>query len=239
MITLFGTCRIDGVHYNNNINNQVNYPHSTKEIIQQIHFLSGALTIPHPYSILCFRSGILQKTDIVLTTELQDAFKTSKLFVVEICSMKKYMSDGFYLHHLAVDKRFASYNYNYNNNNNDDYGCSTNSTNSITFECKTQTAQEIEDDILQIIKLIANRKLIVVTHYNSKRNDEFMDARNNLIVLLSDICNKYSIPIIKPSEVLKEFSQDQVMNDDLGHYTPLGFQKFSEYINNYIVNYVA
>ena len=37
-ITLFGTCRINNINYNNNLNNLLNYSHSTKEVIQFIKF---------------------------------------------------------------------------------------------------------------------------------------------------------------------------------------------------------
>jgi len=219
-ITLFGTCRINGVHKNNNINNQVNYPHSTKEIIQEIYFLTGAITIPHPYNVFCFRSGILQNSNILLTTELQEAFSRSTLCIIEICSMKKYMCDGFYLHHLAVDKRFQSYN------NTHDFLKS--------FECTMQNAQEIEDDILHIKKLIGNKKLIIVSHYNAKLNEEYIEARNKLIKILSEICSKQNILLIKPSEVLINYTQNEVMTDDLGHYTPFGHKVFSDFMNSYI-----
>ena len=38
-ITLFGTCRLNKIKNHNNLNNLVNYTHSTKEVIQLINFL--------------------------------------------------------------------------------------------------------------------------------------------------------------------------------------------------------
>lgn len=47
-ITLFGTCRLNKTYNHNNLNNLVNYCHSTKEVIQFIQFLKGELIIPPP-----------------------------------------------------------------------------------------------------------------------------------------------------------------------------------------------
>jgi hypothetical protein len=63
-ITLFGTCRIDNINYNNNLNNLLNYSHSTKEVIQFIKFLKGELNFPEPYNKLCFRTAICDNTFI-------------------------------------------------------------------------------------------------------------------------------------------------------------------------------
>ena len=57
-ITLFGTCRLNKIYNHNNLNNLINYSHSTKEVIQFIKFLKGELSIPKPYNKLCFRTGI-------------------------------------------------------------------------------------------------------------------------------------------------------------------------------------
>ena len=53
-ITLFGTCRINYISNQNNLNNLTTYPHSTKEVMQLIKFLKGELIIPVPYNKLCF-----------------------------------------------------------------------------------------------------------------------------------------------------------------------------------------
>ncbi len=35
-------------------------------------------------------------------------------------------------------------------------------------------------------------------------------------------------------EVLADYTQEEVITNDLGHYTGLGISKFSEYIDNYL-----
>ncbi len=47
--------------------------------------------------------------------------------------------------------------------------------------------KEIEADILEIQKLLYPRKNIIVSHYNSKQNGEFINTKNHLINLLNYI----------------------------------------------------
>ena len=223
-ITIFGTCRIKDINNNNNLHELINYTHSTKEAIQQIKFLLGEKSFPPPFDKLCFRTSITEKKSIVYEPIFNKLFNESTVCIIEICSNKKYIYDDYYLHHLFVDKRFAGYN---------------SLTPQLIFEnykCIKQTNAEIENDLLEIKKLLEPRKMIVVTHYNSKMNGDYIESRNNLIILLTEICEKYNIAIIKPSEVLKEYQQEEVMSSDLGHYTSFGSSKMTEYINNYLTS---
>ena len=221
-ITIFGTCRINGIKNNNNLNNLINYTHSTKEVLQQIKFLLGEKIFPSPFDKLCFRTGIIDNKPIIYDSEFNKLFSESTVCVIEICSDKKYMYDNFFLHHLCVDKRFPNYNIN------------TPKPILDNFKCIKQTCDEIESDILEIKKLVEPRKILIVTHYNSKLNGQYIEQRDNLITLLYNICKKYNISIIKPSDVLKDYTQEEVMTNDLGHYTSFGSSKFNEYINNYL-----
>jgi hypothetical protein len=221
-VTLFGTCRIDRIKNNNNLNNRINYTHSTKEVLQQIRFLRGERQFPSPFDNLCFRTGIVNNVPITYDSEFNELFNNSTVCVIEICSDKKYIYDDFYLHHLCVDKRFADYNLNTPQEILDN------------FKCVKQTYTEIENDILEIIELLGKKKVILVTHYNSKINEKYIESRNNLITSLADICEKHNITMINPTEVLKEYSQEQVITEDLGHYTEFGITKFTEYMNNFL-----
>ena len=55
-----------------------------------------------------------------------------------------------------------------------------------------------------------------------------------MINLLDCICKKYDIPFINPTIVLSNYTQEQVMTNDLGHYTNIGINEFSNYINNFL-----
>jgi len=82
--------------------------------------------------------------------------------------------------------------------------------------------------------MIFPKKMIIVSHYNSKQSGKYLTSRNNLINLLDFICKKHSIPFIDPTIVLSKYNQEEVMTDYLGHFTQFGIDKFSNYINDYI-----
>jgi hypothetical protein len=221
-ITIFGTCRFNNISNNNNLNNIINYSHSTKEVIQFINFLKGELSIPNPYNKLCFRTAICNNKFIDYNDTYNKLFIDTDIFIIEICSNKKYIHNDFYLHHLCVDKRFSDYN--------------KNTPHEIlnNFIIEKQNDEEIENDILEIQKLLYPKKIIIVSHYNSKQNGEYINSRNHLINLLDCICKKNDIPFINPTIVLSNYTQEQVMTNDLGHYTHFGSNEFSNYINNFL-----
>ena len=225
-ITLFGTCRLNGISNHNNLNNLINYSHSTKEVIQFIKFLKGELNIPRPYNKFCFRTAICENKFIDYNYNYNKLFVDTDIFIIEICSNKKYIHNNFYLHHLCVDKRFSGYNKNTPREVLDNY------------IIETQNDEEIENDILEIQHMLYPKKIIIVSHYNSKHNGKYINSRNNLINLLSTICKKYGIPFINPSDALSNYTQEQVMSNDLGHYTDFGVSAFSNYANTFIKNYI-
>jgi len=221
-ITLLGTCRLNNIYNHNNLNNLINYTHSTKEVIQFIKFLKGELTIPIPYNKLCFRTAICENKFIDYKDTYNKLFVNTNIFIIEICSKKKYIHNNFYLHHLCVDKRFSYYNKNIPIEILNDY----------TIE--KQSDEEIENDILEIQKMLYPKKIIIVSHYNSKYNGEYINSRNNLINLLDSICKKYNITFINPTNVLSNYTQEQVINSDLGHYNNLGINEFTNYVNKFL-----
>ena len=221
-ITLFGTCRLNQISNHNSINNDINYCHSTKEVIQLIQFLKGELIITKPYNNLCFRTAICENKYIDYNDVYNKQFADTSIFIIEICSNKKYIHNNFYLHNLSVDIRYR--------------GTNTRTPREIldNYVFETQSDEEIENDILEIQKILYPKKIIIVSHYNSKLNGEYLPTRNHLINLLDIICKKYNIHYINPTNVLSNFTQAQVMQDDLGHYTDIGLNEFSHYMNNYI-----
>jgi hypothetical protein len=229
-ITLFGTCRLNDISNHNNLNNFINYTHSTKEVIQFIKFLKGELSIPAPYNKLCFRSAICENKFINYNNNYNKLFINTNIFIIEICSIKKYMHNGYYMHHLPFDKlwhEFDNYNHKYFIDN-------TPQNILDNYVIEKQNDEEIENDILEIQKMLYPKKIIIVSHYNSKQNGEYINSRNHLINLLDCICKKYDIPFINPTIVLSNYTQKQVMTNDLGHYTHFGSNEFSNYINNFL-----
>jgi hypothetical protein len=225
-ITILGTCRVKNINNNNNLNNLINFPHSTKEIIQFIYFLQGNVHIPPPYNKLCFRTGITENKNIEYNDTYNKLFLETEIFIIEISSNKKYIHNNYYLHHLCVDKRFSEHH--------------TNTPIDILNNhiIEKQSDEEIEKDILEIQKLLYPKKIIIVSHYNSKKNGEYIYSRNHLIHLLETICKKYNIPFIDPTNALSNFSQEQVIYWDLGHYNDFGTAEFTKFMNNYIENHL-
>lgn len=221
---MFGSCRISNIRGSNNLNKLLNYTHSTKEILQFILFLKGNLEIPYPYSNLCFRTAICNNTYIHYSKEYTDLFNKTDVFILEICSLKKYIHDTYYLHHLSVDKTRGWYH-------------KTDPTILNDSIVEEQTDEEIEKDILKIQKLLYPKKIIIVSHYNAKKNGRILQSRNKLICLLEIICKKYDIPFVNPTNVLNSYNQCDVLSDDMGHYTSKGMYLFSNYMNNYVNNY--
>lgn len=222
-VSLFGSCRINYVHGSNDLNNLLNYTHSTKEVIQLIHFLKGEKNIAEPYNRLCFRASIIfPEKNIVFQEHFRDLFNESTLCVVEICSRKKYIHNEYYLHHLCVDKRFAEFNKN----------TPPHILNEVVVE--EQTDEEIVQDITEIERLIFPKKLVIVSHYNSKKDGEYMEARNQLIELLEKTCDEKQIPFVNPRKALHSYDQESIMTSDLGHYTSFGQSLFNMYLNNFV-----
>ena len=98
-------------------------------------------------------------------------FIDTDIFIIEICSNKKYIHNDFYLHHLCVDKRFIKFN--------------------------NITPSEILDNF--IIEKLYFRNTKIVSHYNTRYNGEYIQARSHLINLLDNICKKFMIPFINPT----------------------------------------
>jgi len=226
-ITIFGTCRLNNISNNNNLNNLINYSHSTKEVIQFINFLKGELTIPKPYNKLCFRTAILENKFIDYNNYYNKLFIDTDIFIIEICSKKKYIHNGYYMHQLQFDDN-SKHMYLKNIPQDIPQDILDN------FTIEKQSDEEIENDILKIQKILYPKKIIIISHYNSKLNGEYLKSRNHLINLLDCICKKYNIPFINPTIVLSNYSQEEVMTNDLGHYTNFGINEISNYINNFI-----
>ena len=223
-ITLFGSCRLDNIKNHNNLNKLINFTHTTKEVIQLIKFLKKEIIFPSPYNIFCFRTGIVNNIPIEYSNNYNNLFIKSKICIIEICSNRKYIHNNYYLHHLSVDVRYPKYN--------------KKTPKSIinNFIIEKQDKAEIEKDIIEIQKILYPKKIIIVSHYNAKKNGKYLENRIQLINILNDICNENKIHFINPANIFNNIEQNKIINEDLGHYTNYGHQIFSDYVNKYIEN---
>jgi hypothetical protein len=221
IFNLFGSCRINRVIGNNQLNNLITYTHSTKEVIQLIRFLKGELSIPEPYNRYCFRTAITEKTNIDYCEDFKKTFTNSKICVIEICSRKKYFHNGFYLHHLSIY-------------DGDEHAEHTPVDIKNTYEIQTQSDEEIEDDILEIQKMVYPQKVVIISHYNSKLDGEYLKSRHELIQLLENICKTHSIPFFNPTEAMSEYPQEKIIDPGLNHYTNLGLNAITKHLNLFL-----
>jgi hypothetical protein len=222
-VTLVGTCRISHVANNNDLHNIISFTQTTKEAIQFIKCISGLLVIPEKYNLSCFRTGILEQKPID-TSRFKQHFDNSNTVIVEICSTRVFKIDDYILHHLSVDDRYPGYT------------SSTTEYIKNNFSMYRQSDSEIESDIKEIASLVGKKQLVIVSHYNSKLNGEYLKSRNDLITLLRHICLKHDIVFIDPTIILSKYEQHTVMSEDLGHYTSFGSATLTNYINNLIHN---
>jgi len=219
IVTSFGSCRVSHVSGNTRISDALTYTHTTKEVLQLIAFIKGGLRLQAPYNRICFRAGILQEKGIEWRPQLLEVFEDTDVFVVEVCSRKKYMYGGLCLHDLSVDRRFPGFNK------------GTPSEIMDGVEIVEQTDEEIRQDLLEIREVLGPRKMIVVSHYNARLNGEVLAARDELIRLLKGVCAENAIPFLDPTEALKDFSQNVVIGEDLCHYTGTGMAEFTKRLN--------
>jgi hypothetical protein len=222
VVTAFGSCRVSYVANNTRLSDMITYTHTTREILQLIHFIKGNLKLEPPYDKICFRSGIIRGGSLCYDPLFRNLYDQTDIFIVEVCSRKKYIHGGLCLHDLSVDKRFPGFN----------SGTPTNILEE--FRVEEQTDEEIREDLLELKATLAPRKMIVVSHYNAKLGGEHLASRNMLVQFLKGVCAENAIPFLDPTEMLSEFSQESVISPDLAHYTQFGMDKFTRKLNAFI-----
>jgi hypothetical protein len=213
-ITILGSCRQTPIkeYFNtSSILDNLNYPHYSKEILQQIRYLKYK-NIPNSDTKYCFRNGLLSKCISEITdneySKLNKDFNSTTVFLVEIASRISYRWNNLYLHHIAEEDNFC-------------------------FPFKNEiikqdlTDEEIEDDIVQIRNELYPKPFIIISHFATYESGK----RYELIKLLNDICNKYNIPFINQSDIIKIYNNDIILNEPvLAHYTQDGLKKVGKYL---------
>lgn len=202
-LSVFGSCRQNSLKNNyqvTHIQEQLTYPHYTKEIIQAIEYSKGVSKISYEESRYAFRTGILENRCINNDT-LVDQYNSSDFIVVEIASRKYYKYKGVYVHHILKDDNYLSVN-------KDD------------IETGDLSDVEIENDLLRIRELLYPKPFLVVSHFSTYEHGK----RYELIRLLEKLCDNMNINFYNPSNLLKEYSIDQLFISEkiISHYTKLG-----------------
>lgn len=215
IISILGSCRQDSIkklYRTTDLHEETSWPHYTKEILQIIKCAKGKLKLDKDDENVVFRKCILKYGNINYD-KIQRLFQETDIFVLEIASRLVYEYKQYYCHHIASEKAYG------------------NPEKINEIKIRSQSDQEIEDDLSEIKKEIGKKHIVIVTHfatYNGKRRD--------LVNLLKSICCKLDLTIFDPSILLQENSVDNlfVKESVLSHYTSLGHQIVSRHYKDTI-----
>ena len=205
-ITILGSCRQEPIkeYFSvSSIQDNLNYPHYTKEILQEIRYLKYK-NIPNEFTKYCFRNGLVSNcTREILDSEyndLKEEFDKTTFFLVEIASRISYKWNNLYMHHIAEMENYSFYD-----------------RNNIIKEDLTD--EEIEDDIIQIKNELYPKPFIIISHFSTYETGKTYE----LTQLLKKICEKMSIPFLNQSDIVKEHGINILVNEPvLAHYNSEG-----------------
>lgn len=216
-ITILGSCRqipISRYLRNTSIHEKLNYPHYTKEILQQIRYLKYK-NISNENAGQCFRTGILNNFKPYSDDEikfLQEEFDRTNIFIVEIASRISYKWNDLYMHHIAEEPNYKFFD----------------RENIIKSDL---TDEEIEEDLVNIRNELYPQKLLVVSHFSTYNHGK----RYELIKLLSGLCLKYDIPFFNQSDLICNYGIGILKNEPvLSHYTEEGENIVGKILNNIV-----
>jgi hypothetical protein len=222
-VTSFGSCRQYSLGNNfqlTSIQEELTYPHYSKEIIQAIEYCKNIHTYSNDLTKFCFRTGILNKSPITKQQHIMKEFEETDIFVVEIASRIQYQWNGLYVHHILSEPQ---------------YGFSD----IPSIKISDLTDEEIEADILKIRDLLAPKPFIAVSYIYTRTTGK----RYELVQLLKNICTKHNIPFIDPSASLSAYSPSIIYRPEpvLAHYTEEGNKLianiYKDYINSVMKEY--
>ena len=253
-VALFGTCRIAFTRNHfpcTDFDNAISFVHTTKEILQLFRFITRQIEIPDSVNRYCFRTSLLNRQPVAWSGVFLEQFREADLFLIEICSVTKYLYQGYYMHHLATDTRHDFYKQ---------------TPEQIIRETVVsyQDRQEIEQDISEIMNFIHPRKMLIVSHINAPVTSGYSDPpvgkgkkvmrwirdcfspasgaspedpltplqgniarRAALIDLLRGVSQKKGIPFLDPSMLLKRYRMKRILQVEksglpISHYTNYG-----------------
>ena len=220
LITIFGSCRqwsLNRIYNTTSIQEDVSYTHYTKEVLELIKYCKKN-HIDNQLIKSIFSAPIIKKASINYD-KIKEEFYQTDLFVIEICSKKKYSYNGIYCHFITVEDKY-------------NLSCKP------EIKIEIQTKEEIELDILEIKKEL-NKPFIIVSHLVTIESGK----RFELAEWLEEICIKHDIPFINPIRELKKrnINLDNLFlrENKLLHYNDRGQDRigliYKEFIDGLII----
>ena len=224
-ITQFGSCRsncANSLYKSTGLNEVISYTHTTKEHLQLLDFIEGRKEFPYPFNRYCFRTSIIsQPSNVEWRASYAEALKSTDLFLVELCSTRLYMHSNYYLHHLAVDRRF-------------DYWRNTDPEFDARSRMFRQDEGELEEEMLELEHRL-RKPMIFLTHFDAGVNGmPLLLRRRELIQAVERIGRCHGLHVFNPSVVLGKYKQSEVLDADAGHYTMTGTMAVGELLSNKI-----
>jgi hypothetical protein len=219
IVTIFGSCRqvMPSEFISTSIQNNLTYPHYSKEVLQAIKFCKNLFDIPSIITKSIFRTGILENK-LLYSEDFIKEFNKTDIFIIEIASRICYDYKGFYAHHIISE---PSYNTGINDLD--------------SLKIYDLTDEEIEKDIIEIKNLIYPKPLILCGHIYTRKYGK----RYELILLLKRLSNKYAIPFFDPVEQLAGIELSDAFNlqeNVLAHFTDYGKKIISERYRHFILD---
>lgn len=206
LLTLLGSCRQSSIKTffrMTSIFEELNYPHSTREILQQIRFLKDKTFVPKEWTRYVFRRGQMGgcKEDVPddLYEKWSKQFRETGFFLLEIASRKSYTWRGLELHHMAWENHQLPFRE--------------------EIVRRELTEEEMEHDLLEIRKELHPRPMLVVSHFTWEKQGK----RYDLIRCIEKLCHRLDIPFWDQSEAIVKHGKQIVMDEPTPtHYTRRG-----------------
>ena len=215
IVTILGSCRQKSIENNYNctsIQEDLTYPHYSKEILQTIKYLKYK-DLKDCEVRYTFRTPILTGSHVNYEF-LKSQYDKSDVFVLEIASMLFYEYDSHYLHHISIEEKYNL---------------------DITQDIKVGklSKSEIENDILEIKKEL-NKPFLIVSHLVTRESGD----RYELKCWLEQICTSHNILFIDPIKELQKRNyniNELLLNEKvLNHYNDNGHIAIQNIYKDYI-----
>jgi hypothetical protein len=205
-ITIFGCCRQDSLNCYDitSIKHEIAYCHYTKEMLEIINYCKYGHITPEE-SIYVLRHPLVSKTPLLYNEKFKYDLENSAIFILDITSKMSYEYNNKFCHHSIYTE-------------NESFNISDEIKNSVVV--KSQSYDEIYEDILKLKRELYNKPIIIVTHIVTENKG----SRYELSLILQDICNKENITIIHPVNELisRGYDINHLIEADTRHYTKAG-----------------
>ena len=211
MISILGCCRQDSLkdYFNvTSVRDRLTYCHYPNEALQALRFIAG-YSFNKENCSKAFRICQITNRKINQKTFLNE-FKNTKLFVLEIATPNEILYENIYCHE-EIKK-----NYLYKN----------------IIRLNKTSKNEIINTLKAILKIIGNKKLMVVSHiYNNEKT-----SRAEFSKLIKEICFEMKIPFFDTMFYLRNEDYDKIFvkEEILAHYTDYGHSVIGKLYANFI-----